>query len=90
MDNNNLQKLLEQLHDEINNTKMVDDKGSELLKDLEEDIRSLLIRTKDHYEDLNPSIIHRLQDSIYHFQVDHPTLTNIISEILETLSGAGI
>ena len=90
MDNSNLQKLLEQLHDEINNTKTVDDKGSELLKDLDDDIRSLLFRTKDQTEDLNPSLIHRLQDSIYHFQVDHPTLTNLVSEILETLSGAGI
>lgn len=42
MENNELRSLLTKLHEEIKNTKEVDDTGVDLLRDLEADIAALL------------------------------------------------
>ena len=47
MDNKIDRELLQQLHDEINNTQTVDEKGKELLRDLDGDIRALLERADE-------------------------------------------
>jgi len=90
MDNKKSRKLLQQLHDEINNTQTVDKKGSELLKDLDGDIRALLERSGEIPVQLHPSIVKRLEVAIDHFEVTHPELTTLISSVLESLSKAGI
>ena len=46
MEEQELRKLLEQLHGEIEHTKTVDEKGLELLRHLETDIHALLERSK--------------------------------------------
>jgi hypothetical protein len=90
MDNNEVNKLLHQLHDEINNTKTVDEKGSELLRDLEVDINALLARSGDNPARLHPSIVKRLESALSHFEVTHPSLTTAISKLLDSLSTAGV
>ena len=45
MSDENLRKMLEQLHDELERTESVDETGDELLRHLNEDIRSLLQRS---------------------------------------------
>jgi len=88
MDNNELRTMLEQLHSEIERTDSIDEKGRELLRELGDDIRVLLARSED--EPAQPSILHRLEDSISYLEVTHPTLTNTLSKLLEGLSNAGI
>jgi hypothetical protein len=56
-------KLLQQLHDEINNLQSVDDKSSDLLRDIDGDIRSLLERSGEHPMEVHPSIIGRMEGS---------------------------
>jgi len=90
MDNHELRKLLNQLHDEIKNTRVVDEKGSELLRDLDGDIRALLERSEADPLQLHPSIVHRLQGALNNFETTHPDLTMMISRLLESLSNAGI
>jgi hypothetical protein len=90
MDNKKSRKLLQQLRDEINNTQTVDKKGSELLKDLDGDIRALLERSREIPVQLHPSIVERLEVAIDHFEVTHPELTTLISSVLDSLSKAGI
>ena len=90
MDNNKSRKLLQQLHDEINHTQAVDEKGSELLRDIDQDIRALLERSGDHPLQLHPSGIQRLESALTHFEVTHPKLTILISKLLDTLSTAGV
>jgi len=90
MDNKKSRKLLQQLHDEINNTQTVDEKGSELLRDLDGDIRALLERSEEHPVQVHPSIIQRLENALDHFEVTHPELTTLISKVLDSLSNAGI
>lgn len=88
MDQQELRQLLEQLHTELEQAKNIDEKGQELLKDLSTDIRELLARSEP--EQAQTSLLDRLGDSISYLEVTHPTLTNTLARILETLSNAGI
>ena len=90
MDNKKSRKLLQQLHDEINKTQAVDDKGSELLRDLEGDIRALLERSEGNSEPVHPSIVQRLENALEHFEATHSDLTTLISKLLDSLSNVGI
>ena len=45
MTDENLRKLLEQLHDELERVEFMDEKGDELLRHLNADIRNLLKRS---------------------------------------------
>jgi hypothetical protein len=89
MDNNELRKLIEQLHDEIQNTKSLDQKGQELLSHLDSDIREILERTEGKGVP-NPSTIQRLEKSLSRLEATHPDLAKLLFNILETLSNAGI
>ena len=83
-----LTKLLEQLHNELDNTDAVDEKGRELLRALNADIEELLERSEGGQSD--ESLLERLQESIDHFEVTHPTLTAALSHIMNALNNAGI
>jgi hypothetical protein len=91
MDDDELRKLLEELHQKIEKTDSVDEKGRELLSHLSLDIRNLLERT-GHEEHLrgNPREIGRLEESVRHFEVTHPSLTAALSQLLNILNNAGI
>ena len=83
-----LTELLEQLHTELDGTEAVDEKGRELLRALNADIDELLERSEGDQSD--DSLLERLQESIDHFEVTHPTLTSALSHIMTALSNAGI
>ncbi len=88
MNDKDLSKLLEQLHDELGKMEAVDDKGRELLRHLDADIRILLERSGDAQAD--DSMLGRLQDAIDHFEITHPNLTSALSHMMTILSNAGI
>jgi chromosome condensin MukBEF complex kleisin-like MukF subunit len=90
MDNKQSRKLLQELHDEINNTETVDDEGSELLRDLDGDIHALLDRSEEQLVQVHPSVIQRLESALSHFEVTHPELTTLISKVVDSLSNAGV
>lgn len=91
MNDDELRQLLEELHRKIEDTDQVDEKGRELLSRLSVDIRNLLERT-GHEERLrgNSWVIGRLDESIRHFEVTHPSLTAALSQLLNILNNAGI
>lgn len=84
MNNQELDRLLQQLQDEIKNTQAVDEKGVELLRGLDADIHRLLKQSGTQPE------AGSLQDALTHFEVTHPKLTALIARLLESLSNAGI
>ena len=86
MTDQKLRELLEQLHNELEQTATVDEKGREMLAHLNTDIQKLLKPS----EDADQSILSQLQDAIDHFEVEHPAITSALSQILNTLSNAGI
>jgi hypothetical protein len=90
MSDENLRKLLEQLHDELERTESVDETGNELLRHLNADIRNLMKRSGKADVEPDDSVLERLEDAIDHFEVTHPTLTRMLSEMMTILSNAGI
>ena len=82
-----LTKLLEQLRNELASTQAVDETGRDLLRALNTDIEKLLDRTEAESDD---SLLERLQKTIDHFEVTHPTLTSTLSHLLTALNNAGI
>jgi len=90
MENKDLRTLLSELHDEIEKTQVVDEKGRELLRDLKGDITELIERSQENPEPTNLSITQNLDSTLSHFEVTHPSLTALISKLLESLSSSGI
>ena len=90
MNDQELCQLLERLHSEIEQTKSVDEKERELLRDLDADIRELLARCEAENIQTRPLTIRRLEDAIDYMAVNHPTLTAMLSHMLTTLSNAGV
>lgn len=90
MSDENLRKLLEQLHDELERAESMDEKGDELLRHLNADIQNLLKRSEKGKAQSDEPVLERLQDAIDHFEVTHPTLTAMLSEMMTILSNAGI
>lgn len=91
MDDRELRELLEELHQKIETTNSVDEKGRELLSHLSVDIRNLLERA-GHEDQLRGSKweVGRMEESIRHFEVTHPNLTAALSQLLTALNNAGI
>lgn len=88
MTENRITQLLEQLHQELDNVEVVDEKGRELLRALDEDIRGLLERTEHAAPDA--PLLKRLQTTMAHFESSHPALTSALSQMLNALNNAGI
>lgn len=90
MKDQELCRLLEQLQNEIAQTKSVDQKEGELLRDLEADIRELLERCQAEQVQSQPLTLRRWEEAIDTLAVNHPTLTTMIANISTILSNAGI
>jgi hypothetical protein len=90
MNDQDLCRLLEQLHSEIEATKTVDENERELLRDLDADIRALLERCEAEQAQTHPLTMRRFENAIEYLQVNHPTLTAMLSNISTILSNAGV
>ena len=84
MNKQELTKLLEQLHAELDSMENVDEESRKLLNDLENDINELLERSD------KSSLLERINNSIDEFETTYPSLVNMLSEISRILSNAGI
>jgi Domain of unknown function (DUF4404) len=90
MDDPEFNKLLEQLHQEIEHTDNVGDKEKALLLDLSGDIRKLIDRSDGDQKQPIPTTVERLEASIDLLEISHPNLTALMSRLLAVLSNAGI
>lgn len=88
MSERSLRTLLEQLQGELKQSENVDAQGREMLRGLEREIHQFLERSEG--ETVRPAFLRGLEDSIQHFEVSHPALTRVLSEMLNTLNNAGI
>lgn len=84
--NEKLDALLQQVHAELQKVEQVDAEKLKLLQTLEQDVQALLKKTEVE----TPSILERIQDAVDQFEVEHPTLTALLSEVSTILSNAGI
>lgn len=91
MNDDELRRLLEELHQKIESTDLVDEKGRELLDHLRMDIDHLLERAGQKEQlDEGSWQSTRWEDSIRYFEVTHPNLTAALSHMLNILNNAGI
>lgn len=88
MSDKNLSELLKQLQNELGKTEVVDEKGRQLLRNLDTDIQKLLLRSEGMEAD--ESFLQSLQDAVDHFEITHPSLTAALSHMMTILSNAGI
>ena len=86
MNDKKLETLLEQVHAELQKVDKVDADSIRLLQDLKQDVQGLL----DKADVETPSILERMQRAMEQFEVDHPELTTLISEVSSILNNAGI
>lgn len=86
MDNKELEKLLETLRQELQSAEGVDEEGAELLRSLDADIHHLL----EHKGGAPASMLERWRESIERFEVKYPALTRLLSDLMTSLSNAGI
>jgi uncharacterized protein DUF4404 len=89
MTDQNLRELLEKVHNELERAETMDEKGREMLRHLDADIRTLLKRSGTKVEADEP-MLERLQDTIDHFETAYPRLTMMLSEMMTILSNAGV
>jgi hypothetical protein len=87
MDDQELHKLVDDLHAEIQKTQSVDEKGQQLLRHLDADIRNLLEHAG---KSVHPTTLDRFQESLEYFEITHPALSGLITRLMEVLSNAGI
>lgn len=87
MPKNKIRELLEQLREELDQLSPKDQTGHDLLENITADINSLLEKSNIQADE---SVLQRLQDTIDHFNIEHPKLTLALSEIMSILSNAGI
>lgn len=87
MSDQKLRELLEQLHAELARTQSVDEKGREMLFHISEDIKKFIDPSED---DKDETLYKRIQDAVDHFEAEHPAITAALSQMLNTLSNAGI
>jgi hypothetical protein len=86
MNDKKLDALLEQVHAELQKVDKFDADSLKLLQDLEQDIQSLLQKADVE----TPSVLDRIEKAVDRFEVEHPTLTALLSEASTILSNAGI
>jgi predicted component of type VI protein secretion system len=83
-----LRRMLEQLHAELQRTDTIDDRSRQLLRSVLDDIEDLLEGKEKRTEP--GSIVQRLREAVRAFETTHPTLTDTIGGVADTLAKMGI
>ncbi len=87
MSDDKLRQELERLRAEAADLDTHDEAGRERLNGV---IEQLEKRLADDEENDDDSLFEQLQESISHFEAEHPRATAILNEIMVTLSNIGI
>lgn len=88
MSKEEIQKSLEQLRDAINKLQGKDEDNKVRVQRLISDLEHQLANPED--DEHKATVIDGLQNSIEHFESEHPDLTSVLNHIMVTLSNMGI
>ncbi len=80
-----LKEVLEQLHAELQKADAVSEDAQTLLRSLIEDIRDLLLRSERAHPDESRTLIQRLEESTWHFEESHPSLTSTLARLIDLM-----
>ena len=84
-----LRELVNSLHQELERTPQVDAEGRELLRELTDDIETLVghnVLPAEHRD----SASERVENAALRFEAEHPRLAGILGEIVDALGRLGI
>jgi hypothetical protein len=90
MTDNSVRELLRQLHRTLDSTPSISAEDRALLKQLSEDIQSVLARSGKPGAPGHATIADRLQTAVTRFEVTHPDLTATMARAAKTLGDMGI
>jgi len=88
--NNKFRAELEALHEELHNTKSVDEETKQLLEDVQSDIQYILDETERDDTEAHQSLNDRLRQAAGQMESTHPELTNTMRRVMTVLSNMGI
>jgi hypothetical protein len=83
-------ELLKGLHGALEGSTSISEEDRKLLKQLSLDIQELLARPSGAADATHRSVLARLQEAIYRFEVTHPDLTGALAAVSKRLSDMGI
>ncbi|HMB59986.1 MAG TPA: DUF4404 family protein [Xanthomonadales bacterium] len=83
-----LKKLLEQLHQELEQTESVSEETLSQVRELDKDIHKLVAPTQRD-EDMD-SVLERSRELKTQFAANHPEAERFLSQIMDTLAKIGI
>jgi conjugal transfer/entry exclusion protein len=88
MENQRLNKQLQDLQTQLQQAKTLEQNDREALLQLVKDIQATLARTgkAEEYE----SAVQRLEDAVQRFEVAHPQMTAAMARVINSLSNMGI
>ena len=90
MDDNEVRKLLKQLHRALEDKGSITEQDRELLKQLSGDIQHLLAPPRAGGGAGNQNTIRQLQLAITRFEASHPDLTATMAQVSKALADMGI
>ena len=88
MTEKSLKELLNDLHQELENTDQVDDDTRKLVQDLDEEINRLLDEDDNEFE--FDDVVDHARSVEARFAVDHPVAERFLREIIDALAKVGI
>jgi hypothetical protein len=87
---NNLRATLVQLHEQLRDTRDVNDETRVLLLEVIDDIRAVVSGSAPADQDGHGTLIARLRAAEHSFEATHPTLAGVISGLIDILGQMGI
>jgi hypothetical protein len=89
MEQQQLRELLDTLHKELGQVGTVDEKTSEVLSTLRDDIAKLVSEgDQDGIE--REGVVERMNEALGHFEEEHPKLSIMIQHVLDSLARMGL
>jgi hypothetical protein len=86
-----LRRLLNRLHEELTDAPPMDDTERAMLRDIAEDIRSVLSAEGDLAETATePNLTRSLGEATAQFEASHPRLVSVLTQISDLLRSIGI
>ena len=90
MTENPLRNLLRQLHHTLDGSPSIAPEDRQLLKQLSDDIQSILARSGTKSDPGHQTVVGRLQSAVTKFEVTHPDLTAAMAQVGKQLGDMGI
>lgn len=88
MSDTKLHKLLTQVHEQLQQQGVIDDESQALLQKVLSDVNT--VSSSENSVDLEQDLANRIEQQAVQFEHEHPTLAEILRQIMDTLGRIGV